>query len=73
MSNQFRYKILTGGQTQELNELVEDHINDGWELYGTPYASKEERHHQAVRKNDWKANRPNPHPKPPKGPPLRKV
>ena len=31
-----QYRILDGSSPRELNDRVNDHLADGWELYGTP-------------------------------------
>ena len=41
MANQnvSEYLLLTAGTAAELTELVNQHLNDGYEIWGTPFSS----------------------------------
>ena len=34
------YKIVIGADALSLSEQVTEHLNDEWELYGSPYSSE---------------------------------
>ena len=44
------YKLLCGSIASELNEIVNEHLVDGWTLFGFPFANEHNRF-QAVIKN----------------------
>ena len=36
MDDIIEYRLLNGFKPSELSEAVDDHLADGWELYGSP-------------------------------------
>ena len=33
-----KYEIISGHDEEELTKMVNDHISEGWQPYGSPYA-----------------------------------